>query len=83
MTLELSAELMRQVREQAAATNRRPEGVVADWIERAAADPAVETLPDAQVLALCDSELPTPSRTRPRTRTPGTSRAPRVWAAGR
>jgi len=58
VTLELPAELMRQARELAAATNRRFEDAVADWIGRAVADPPVETLTDAQVLALCDSRLP-------------------------
>lgn len=58
ITLELPAELLRQARELAAATNRPFEDAVADWIGRAVADPPVEALPDAQILALCDSRLP-------------------------
>jgi hypothetical protein len=57
ITLELPAELVRQARELAAATNRALEDAVADWIGRAVADPPVESLPDAHLLALCDSRL--------------------------
>lgn len=58
ITLELPVELVRQARELAAATNRPFEDAVADWIGRAIADPPVESLPDAQLLALCASRLP-------------------------
>ena len=57
ITLELPTELVRRARELAAATNRAFDDAVADWIERAVADPPVESLPDAQLLALCDSQL--------------------------
>ncbi len=50
ITLELPVELVRQARELAAATNRP--------FEDAVADPPVESLPDAQLLALCASRLP-------------------------
>ena len=55
ITLELPTELVRRARELAAATNRAFDHAVADWIERAVADPPVESLPDAQLL--CDSQL--------------------------
>lgn len=58
VTLDLPAELVRQARALAAATNRPFEVAVADWIGRGVADAPVETLPDAEVLALCDSRLP-------------------------
>ena len=58
ITLELPVELVRQARALAAATNRPFEDAVADWIGRAVADPPVESLPDAQLVALCDSRLP-------------------------
>ena len=57
ITLELPTELVRRARELAAATNRAFDDAVADWIERAVADPPVESLPDAELLALCDSQL--------------------------
>lgn len=59
ITLELPAELVRQARELAAATNREFEAAIADWIEDAIADPPVESLPDAQLLVLCDLCLST------------------------
>jgi hypothetical protein len=60
ITLELPAELVRQARALAAATNRRLEDAVAEWIERAVADPPVEALPEAELLSLCDSRLADP-----------------------
>ena len=58
ITLELPADLVRQARELAASSNRRLDDAVAEWIRRAIADPPVETLPDAGVLALCAIQLP-------------------------
>jgi hypothetical protein len=52
LTLELPAEIARRARDLAAATNRRVEDVVVGWIERVAADPPVEEIPDAEVLEL-------------------------------
>jgi hypothetical protein len=54
LTLELPDNVVRQARALAAAANRRVEDVLVEWIERGAADPAVESLPDDQLLALCD-----------------------------
>ena len=56
-TLELPTELMRQARAAAAASNRRLDDAVADWIGRAVADPPVERIPDDQLLALYGSRL--------------------------
>jgi hypothetical protein len=58
VTLELPADLVRRARALAAATNRRFEDVVAEWIGRVVDDPPVESLPDEQILALCDARLP-------------------------
>ena len=41
----------------AIAGNRRLEDAVLEWIDRAVADPPVESLPDAELLALCDANL--------------------------
>jgi hypothetical protein len=57
LTLLLPDELTRQARAFADATNRSLEDVVLDWISQAVADPAVETLADDSLLALCDRTL--------------------------
>lgn len=58
LTLELPDELARRARElAAAATNRRVEDAAVEWISQAVIEPHVESLPDAELLALCDSEL--------------------------
>jgi hypothetical protein len=58
VTLELSAELAARARVLAAATNRRIEDVVAEWVGRGAAEPAVECASDEELIALCDALLP-------------------------
>ena len=58
ITLELPAELASRARAVAAATNRRIEDVVAEWIGRGAAEPAIECASDDELLALCDAVLP-------------------------
>jgi len=57
LTLELPNELADQARSLAAATNRRLVDAVVDWIGRAVMEPAVESLPDAELLALCETTL--------------------------
>jgi hypothetical protein len=57
ITLELPLELAQEARALAAATNRRLEDAVIDWIGRAVAEPPLESLPDAELLALCDLSL--------------------------
>jgi hypothetical protein len=57
ITVEIPNELARQARALAIAGNRRLEDAVLDWIGRAVADPPVESLPDAELLALCDANL--------------------------
>jgi hypothetical protein len=58
VTVELSVELASRARELAAATNRRFEDVVAEWLGRGAAEPDVECISDGELLALCDRALP-------------------------
>jgi hypothetical protein len=58
VTVQLPTELARQARAVAAATNRRLEDAVVEWIERAISDPPVESLSDADLLIACDSRLP-------------------------
>ncbi len=58
ITLELPESLAFQMRETATRTERRIEDVILDWLERLTVEPPVETLPDSQVLALCDAQMP-------------------------
>ena len=53
--LELPDELARRARTVAVQTDRSLEQVLVAWIDRAVPEPPLETLSDAQVLALCDS----------------------------
>jgi hypothetical protein len=57
VTLELPEEVARRAREVAVRTHRRPESVLLEWIGRIVAEPPVESLPDDQVLALCDMQM--------------------------
>jgi len=57
LTVELPDGLAQQARRLAAAHQRRLEDAVVDWISRAVAEPDVETLPNEEVLALCDRQL--------------------------
>ena len=58
LTLQLPTELVQQARALAAATNRRLDDVLAELIERGIADAPLESLPDAELLAACDHQLP-------------------------
>ena len=57
VTLELSDALVRSARSVAARTQRRVEDVLVEWLDRAATGMPVESLPDDQVLALCDLRM--------------------------
>jgi hypothetical protein len=57
LTVELPDELARSARALAAATNRRLEDAVVDWISQAIREPAIESLSDEALLALCDATL--------------------------
>ena len=57
VTIEISEAAARRAQETANRNNRRVEDVLAEWLDRLAADLPVDTLPDDQVLALCRSEL--------------------------
>jgi hypothetical protein len=57
VTLEIPEELARRARVLAAATHRRFEDALVDWLRRAVDEPAVETLSDGELLALCDATL--------------------------
>src|SRR5437762_2370355 len=55
--LDIPDDLARRARAVAAATNRRLEDVVIEWLGRAAEDGPVESLTDGELLALCDAKL--------------------------
>lgn len=57
VTLELSEETARSVKEVAVRTHRRPEDVLTDWINHIAEELPAELLPDDEVLALCDLRM--------------------------
>jgi hypothetical protein len=57
ITLGFPDELARRARALAAQTHRPFEQALIEWIDRAVAEPAVELLPDDQLLALSDSQL--------------------------
>jgi hypothetical protein len=57
VTVELPAELAQRARAVAAQTHRRLEQILVDWIDRAAAGPGLEGLPDDQLLELCDGQV--------------------------
>jgi hypothetical protein len=57
LTLEIPDELVRRARALAAASNRRVEDAIVEWIGQAVAEPAVESLSDPELLAICDASL--------------------------
>jgi hypothetical protein len=54
ITLELPGTLVQSARAIAAWSNRRVEDVLVEWLDSSASEVPVETLPDDQVLLLCD-----------------------------
>jgi hypothetical protein len=59
VTLELPEELVQRARTAAARARRPLEEVLVEWIDRAGAEPAVELLPDDELVALCDLQMET------------------------
>jgi hypothetical protein len=57
LTLEIPDELAQRARALAAATHRRLEDAAVDSLRRAVEEPAVETVGDRELLALCDATL--------------------------
>jgi hypothetical protein len=57
VTIEISEAAARRAQETAVKSDRRVEDVLAEWLDRMAVDPPVETLPNDQILALCRPEL--------------------------
>jgi hypothetical protein len=57
VTLELPQELAQRVRSAAAHAHRSFEDALVDLIERGVAEPAVASLSDSEILALCAAEM--------------------------
>jgi dsDNA-binding SOS-regulon protein len=57
MTIPVSERVVRHAARVASLTQQRVEDVLAGWLDWAAAEIPVETLPDDEVLALCDLEM--------------------------
>jgi len=57
LTLDLPEELARRAREFAAATHRRVEDAIVEWIDRAVTEQDVAHLSDDQLKDLCDLKL--------------------------
>ena len=57
VTVELPDEVARRAQAVAARSHRDFEEVLAEWVSRAAEEPPVESLSDAEVLALCDGMM--------------------------
>lgn len=57
VTLRIPDQLARDARAIASFTHRQMEDVLLEWMDRAAANPPVESLPDDQVLTLCKLQM--------------------------
>ena len=57
VTLELPDVLVESARSVAAQTHQRVEDVLVGWLDRVASDMPIDSLPDTQVLALCDLQM--------------------------
>jgi hypothetical protein len=57
VTIELPDELARRARVMAAAGHRRLEDAVVEWIRRDVTEHELKTLPDDEILRLCDATL--------------------------
>jgi hypothetical protein len=58
VTIDVPDELARRAAAVAAATNRRLEDVVSEWLGRAAGDLSVEAMGDVELMAACDATMP-------------------------
>jgi hypothetical protein len=57
MTIPVSEQSVRHAIRVASLAQQRVEDVLAGWLDWAAAEIPVETLPDGEILALCDLEM--------------------------
>lgn len=57
VTLELPEALAEQAKQIASLTHRRLEEILVEWIDYAISELSIESLPDNQILALCDLQM--------------------------
>jgi hypothetical protein len=57
VTLRIPDRLARDARAIATSTHRQMEDVLLEWMDRASANPPIESLSDDQVLALCQLQM--------------------------
>ena len=57
ITLRIPDRLARDARAVASYTHRQMEDVLLEWMARAAANPPVDSLPDDQILLLCNLQM--------------------------
>lgn len=57
VTLAVSERVTRNAAYVAAQTHQRMEDVLAEWLEQVTVEPPVASLPDDEVLALCDMQM--------------------------
>jgi hypothetical protein len=57
VTVEVPEYLAERARSEATRTRRRFEDVLVDWLDRVGSEPPVESLPDEELLALCDGQM--------------------------
>lgn len=60
--LELPDTLAQRARGVATATQRSVEAVLLEWLDHVVTDVPIETLPDSEVLAIRDAEMPLPQQ---------------------
>jgi len=60
VTLEIPDSIAQQARQLASQTQQRFEDVLLEWLTHSFTDLPIETLPDSQVLALCELQLDEP-----------------------
>ena len=58
VTLDLPETLIHRAKTIATQTHKSVEEVLLDWLDFAASDPPLASLPDDEILALCHSEMP-------------------------
>jgi len=60
VTLEIPESIAQQARQLASQTQQRFEDILLEWLTHSFTELPIETLPDSQVLALCDLQLDEP-----------------------
>lgn len=57
VSLDIPDSIVRQAQQIASQRHQRPEDVLVEWLTHSFTEHPIETLPDSQVLALCEMQL--------------------------